>query len=106
MVESVRRVDVLELASGACFSADAERFPFQGGVRVGDEHVGVATLFDTVDGVIARRPGATRTKVTSSYEIVVRFRDGSRHVFNEATARALHSGERVQVIAGAELPTV
>ncbi len=43
-------------------------------------------------------------KVTSSYQIVVRFRDGSRRVFNEATARALQSDDRVQVIAGANLP--
>ncbi len=43
-------------------------------------------------------------KVTPSYQIVVRFRDGSRRVFNESTARALQSGEHIQVIAGAEVP--
>ena len=40
----------------------------------------------------------------SSHEIVVRFHDGSRRVFREATARELRSGERVRVIAGMDLP--
>lgn len=102
VVESMRRVDRRELASGACFMADADRFPYQGSSGDG----GLATLADTVDGVLAGRPGALKTKVTSSYQIVVRFRDGSRRVFDEATARALQSGERIEVIAGAELPTV
>ncbi|MEO8302673.1 MAG: hypothetical protein ABI724_01005 [Betaproteobacteria bacterium] len=106
MVESVRRVDLRELVSGTCGIADSNRFPFLAIVRDGDEHAGVATLFDTVEAVLAGRPGASRTKVTSSYQIVVRFPDGSRRVFNEATARTVQSGERIQVIAGMELPNV
>ena len=102
VVESMRRVDRRELASGACFMTDADRFPYQGGSGDG----GTATLADVVEGVLAGRPGALKMKVTSSYQIVVRFRDGSRRVFDEATARALQSGERIEVIAGAELPTV
>ena len=51
------------------------------------------------------RSGAGTIKVTTNYQFVVRLRDGSRHVFDEATRRTLHLGERIHVIAGVNLPT-
>jgi len=38
-------------------------------------------------------PGAAR-----SYEVTIRFRDGSKRVFNEATPRSWRAGTRVRVI--------
>jgi hypothetical protein len=64
-----------------------DRREIAGNARDGGESRGLAALADT-----------------SSYQTVVRFRDGSRRVFNEATARALQSGDRVMVIAGVDLP--
>jgi outer membrane lipoprotein SlyB len=106
VVESVRRIDRREFAGGVCTVAGSDRLQIMGNADGGDEYGGVATLADTVDGVLTGRPGAVKMKVTSTFQIVVRFRDGSRRVFNEAAARTLRSGERIQVIAGLELPAV
>jgi hypothetical protein len=38
-----------------------------------------------------------KTKRTAGYEIVVRFRDGTRHVFTETTPRTVRQGERILV---------
>jgi len=42
--------------------------------------------------------GEHAAESTRSYEVTIRFRDGSRHVFNEATPRMWRSGTRVMVI--------
>ena len=42
-----------------------------------------------------------KIRVTTQHQIVVRFRDGSKHVFNEETPRSVRVGDRIQVIAGA-----
>jgi outer membrane lipoprotein SlyB len=104
VVESVRRVDRREIAGRVCSAADSDPFWIDGVAHDG-EYDGVAALADTVDGVLAGRPGAKRMTVSSSYQFVVRFSDGSRQVFNEAAARTLQSGERVLVIAGVNPPT-
>jgi outer membrane lipoprotein SlyB len=104
VVESVRRIDRREFEGGTCSIADSDRFPMIGNPNDGDKSAASATLAEAVDGALTGRPGGAKMKVTSSYQIVVRFRDGSRRVFNESTARALQSGERIQVIAGADVP--
>jgi hypothetical protein len=42
--------------------------------------------------------GDQGTESTRSYEFTIRFPDGSRRVFNEATPRTWRSGTRVRVI--------
>jgi hypothetical protein len=54
--------------------------------------------------VVEQPTGARLTTGDAGYRIVIRFRDGSRQVFDEASARTLQPGERIQVIAGADLP--
>jgi len=103
VVESVRRVDRREIAGGVCSTAEFDRLQIPGHAHDADSGAS-ATLSDTIEGVLAGRPAAGKATVSSSYQIVVRFRDGSRHVFNEAAARSWQSGEHVQVIAGADLP--
>lgn len=44
--------------------------------------------------------GAAIATTGKSYELTVRFRDGSKTVFNEATPRIWRQGSRVIVIAG------
>ena len=102
VVESVRRVDRREIVGDVCSVTDFDRFQIAGHRRDAD----ATTLAATIDGALAGRTDAKRIKVTSSYQIVVRLSDGTRRVFNEATARALQSGERVQVIAGLDLPGI
>ena len=78
----------------------AYRFAYITGADGSDDSRGAASLAASLAGA----PGAQRTRIVASYQITVRFRDGSRHLFNEVTGRTLQSGERVQVIAGADEP--
>ena len=52
--------------------------------------------------VIADGRGRKKVTVNTRHQIVVRFRDGSKQVFDEATPRSLHVGDRIVVIAGTE----
>jgi hypothetical protein len=99
VVESVRRIDRWENASGACSAADFDRFGITGNAHDGGEYGEKSTFSHTVDGVLARQRGAMGLKLTSSYRIVVRFHDRSRREFNESAARGLQPGERVRVIS-------
>jgi len=96
VVESVRRVERRVIAPAICPALDSERFWARDDIAYG---IGTLSLVSD-NGGFAARLGATKTALKPSYQIVVRFRDGSSHVFNEATPRTLQSGERVQVIAG------
>jgi hypothetical protein len=102
VVESVRRIERRDTAPGVCDAMDSEPFWMHGNARHGTADGGVGPLSSFGDGTFAGQPDARRTLVKSTYQIVVRFRDGSRHVFNEATPRTLRLGERIQVIAGAD----
>jgi len=99
VVESVRRTDRWENASGACSAADFDRFGMTGNAHDGGEYGEESTFSHTVDGVPAGRRGAMGLKLTSSYRIVVRFDDRSRREFNESVARALQPDEHVRVIS-------
>jgi hypothetical protein len=101
VVESVRRIERREIADSVCHTTDSERFWMPGNAGDASLHGGVVS--PTGASVFTGRPGARMPLVRSTYQIVVRFRDGSRHVFNEATPRTLRLGEPVQVIAGADL---
>jgi hypothetical protein len=103
VVESVTRIDRREIVGGVCSFAYSDRFWITGSARDGGAYAGVATLADSLDGVLAGRPGVRSLKVASRYQFVIRLPDGTRRVFDEATARGLHSGVRVRVIAGANL---
>ncbi|MEP7182279.1 MAG: hypothetical protein ABI886_08845 [Betaproteobacteria bacterium] len=103
VVESMRRIDRREISGAVCSGDDFDRLWLTGHADAGG-YASVATLADTAEGLLAGRRDTKRMSVTSSHEIVVRFADGSRHVFNEATGRSLHPGERIQVIAGIAQP--
>jgi outer membrane lipoprotein SlyB len=106
VVESVSRIDRQERIGGVCAYAYAhsDSFWVTGSVHDGGEYGG-ATFLDTVAGTLAGRSSAGTIKVTTSYQFVVRLRDGSRHVFDQATRGTLQLGERIHVIAGVNLPT-
>ena len=100
VVESVRRIDRSEIVGDVCAATDFNRFGVTGSARDG----GATQLADVIDRALAGRNGAKRMTVSSRYQIVIRLRDGSRRVFDEATARTMQTGERVVVIAGLQLP--
>jgi len=100
VVESMRRVERRVNVPAVCPALDSARF-WTGRYDVTYDTTHGTRMFSLgADGAVAGRLGAAKTVAKPTYQIVVRFRDGSRHVFNEATPRTLQSGERVQVIAG------
>jgi outer membrane lipoprotein SlyB len=104
VIESVRRIDKREEMMGWCAVGEIAATRIPGSLIDGGERQALVTLADTVAGVIVGDLGAKKVRVTSRHQIVVRFRDGSRHVFNEETPRTLRVGDRIQVIAGAAAP--
>jgi outer membrane lipoprotein SlyB len=100
VIESVRRIDTRDeikewCAIGYTAGTRVPGNPFDGGDR--DD---LASLADTAASVIAGDRRARKFRVTTRHQIVVRFRDGTRHVFNEDSPRTLREGDRIQVIAG------
>ena len=83
-----------------CAIGDTAVTRFPGNLSDVDDHNEMATLADTVAGVIAGDHPARKVSVRTRHQIVVRFRDGSRHVFDEDTPRTLREGDRIMVIAG------
>jgi outer membrane lipoprotein SlyB len=53
-----------------------------------------------VGGAVAGNEIEKRVKSNKSYEITVRFEDGSSRVINEASAPSWRTGDRVKVING------
>jgi hypothetical protein len=104
VVESVRRVERLEVVAGVCSTAGIDGHWTAHGAPDSGEYRAAATLADTLVASLETKPRARIVTVTSGYRIVIRFHDGSHQVFDEASARTLQSGERIQVIAGADLP--
>lgn len=51
-------------------------------------------------GAVAGNEIEKRVKSSKSYEITVRFEDGSSHVINEASAPSWRTGDRVKVFNG------
>lgn len=104
VVESVRRVERFEVMAGVCSAGGIDRHWTARGAPESSVYRAPATLADTLVGALETQPRARIVTVTSGYQIVIRFHDGSHQVFDEASARTLQSGERIQVIAGADLP--
>lgn len=104
IVESVRRVERLEVIAGVCSADGIDRDWMARGAPHSGEYRAAATLADTLVGPLETQPRARIVTITSGYRIVIRFHDGSHQVFDEASARTLQAGERIQVIAGADQP--
>jgi outer membrane lipoprotein SlyB len=101
VIESVRQIDRREEIAGECAAGDylTMRIP---GIGTDDgEPAAAAGIADAVDGAIRGVRRGKSVRVTTTHRIVVRFHDGSRHVFDEETPRSLHEGDRVRVIGGA-----
>ena len=60
----------------------------------------IATVVGAVGGVVAGNEIEKRVKSGKSYEITVRFEDGSSRVIQEANAPTWRTGDRVKVING------
>ena len=101
VIELVRRIDTREEIMEWCAIGDTAGTRLLGNLNGGGGRDDQATFADMVAGVIVGEHRAKRVRVTTRHQIVVRFRDGSRHVFNEDSPRTLREGDRIKVIAGA-----
>jgi outer membrane lipoprotein SlyB len=100
VVESVREIDTKGEGSGIGAVGGA----VVGGVlghQIGSGRgQDVATVVGAVGGAVAGHEIEKRVKSSKSYEITVRFEDGSSRVINEANAPSWRTGDRVKVING------
>jgi outer membrane lipoprotein SlyB len=97
VIESIRKIEVDERMAGRCAITDFDgtRWP---GILVEGPQKDVMTLADTVAGAIGGDDRAKKQRRITGYQIVVRFRDGTRHVFTETTPRSLRLGDKVLVV--------
>ncbi len=100
VIEAVLRIDTPVAVMAGCYAGDGPglhgRLMNVGGPYDPD------SLTNTVASVIADGRGRKKVTVDTRHQIIVRFRDGSKQVFDEATPRSLHVGDRIVVVAGTE----
>jgi len=96
VIEAVREIDAKGEGSGIGAVGGA----VVGGVLGHQVGGGRGQDIATVVGAVAGNEIEKRVKSTKSYEITVRFEDGSSRVINEASAPSWRTGDRVKVING------
>jgi outer membrane lipoprotein SlyB len=100
VVESVREIETMGEGSGIGAVGGA----VVGGVighQIGDGRgQKIATVVGAVGGAVAGNEIEKRVNTTKSYEITVRFEDGSSRVIHEASAPSWRTGDRVKGING------
>lgn len=100
VIQSVREIESKGEGSGIGAAGGA----VVGGVlgnQVGDgDGRKVATVIGAVGGAVLGNEIEKRVKAAKSYEISVRFDDGSSRVFTEANAPSWRNGDKVKVING------
>ena len=102
VVESVQRIDTYHAHMAVCDAGDSPRYLNGSNNFAGRGRDSVEWLADTVASVIARERSGKKVTVSTRHRMVVRFRDGSKEVFDEATPRNLQIGDRILVIAGTD----
>jgi outer membrane lipoprotein SlyB len=100
VIESVRRIDTRDEIIEWCAIGDTAGTRVPGNLFDGGDRDDLESLADTAAGVITGDQRTRKFRVTTRHQIIVRFRDGTRHVFNEDSPRTLREGDRIQVIAG------
>lgn len=101
VIESVQRIDTRMAFTGWCDAVEIARTQTSGSAFGRDFRGDRESLRETVASAIAAVRHTTKDAVTTRHRIVVRLRDGRRQVFDEATPRMVHVGDRIVVIAGA-----
>lgn len=95
VIESIRRIEVDEHVAGRCTIDETDQAQPPG--LLDGAHRAAITPADTLPGALGMNDGGRKPKRATGYQIVVRFRDGTRHVFTETTPRTVRQGERILV---------
>ncbi len=101
VVESVREVEVKGEGSGLGAAGGAVVGGVLGNQIGGGRGKELMTVVGAVGGAVAGNEVEKRVKSTKSYEITVRFDDGSSRAISEANAPSWHAGDKVRVVNGA-----
>ena len=101
IIESVQRIETPMQFTGWCDATEIARTQNSGKAFGRDFRADRESLRETVTMALAANRSTTKDAVTTRHRIVVRLRNGSRHVFEEATPRMVNVGDRMVVIAGA-----
>lgn len=100
VVESVREIDTKGEGSGLGAVGGAVVGGVLGHQIGGGSGQKIATVVGAVGGAVAGNEIEKRVKSAKSYDITIRFEDGSSRVINEANAPSWRVGDRVKVING------
>jgi outer membrane lipoprotein SlyB len=101
VIESVREIETKGEGSGLGAVGGAAVGGVLGHQVGGGSGQKIATVVGAVGGAVAGNEVEKRVKSGKSYDITVRFEDGSSRVISEATAPSWRAGDRVKVINGA-----
>lgn len=100
VIESVRAIDAKGEGSGIGAVGGAVVGGLLGNQVGGGDGKKIMTAVGAVGGAVAGNEVEKRVKTTRSYEITVRFDDGSSRVISEADTPTWHAGDKVKVIDG------
>jgi len=100
VIEAVREINTKGEGSGIGAVGGAVVGGVLGHQVGGGRGQDIATVVGAVGGAVAGNEIEKRVKSNKSYEITVRFEDGSSRVINEASAPSWRTGDRVKVING------
>ena len=100
VIEAVREIDTKGEGSGLGAVGGAVVGGVLGHQVGGGRGQDIATVVGAVGGAVAGNEIEKRVKSSKSYEITVRFEDGSSRVISEASSTSWRTGDRVKVING------
>lgn len=101
VIESIQVINDAKKTSGIGLVGGAVVGGLLGNQVGGGRGRDVATVAGAVGGAVAGNTIEKNSGSTRSYEVTVRFDDGSRRVFNEVSPPAWQAGDHVRVIDGA-----
>ena len=100
MVEEVREVEKAGQASGAGAVGGAVVGGVLGHQMGGGRGKDVATVLGALGGGLAGNAIEKNAKKTMEYQIIIRYDDGTKGLFTQATPPSWRSGDKVKVING------
>ena len=101
VIEEVREVEKAGQASGAGAVGGAVVGGVVGHQMGGGRGKDVATVLGALGGGLAGNAIEKNAKKTVEYQIVIRYEDGTKGLFTQATPPTWRSGDKVRVINGA-----
>jgi outer membrane lipoprotein SlyB len=100
VIESVREVDAKGKGTGLGGVGGAVVGGLLGNQVGAGRGRSAMTVIGAVGGAVAGNEIEKRVKSTKSYEVTVRFDDGSSRVFSESSPPAWRTGDRVRIVDG------